>query len=232
MVISNLSAMKVREDLKSLTYEELKEREKNNDSQERAFQRKYASDAWRYNEAIKKERDAINDEGRALRTAIMMGGFKQVQLKPHCIALDQPVMSIIEDDESEIQMRGSLKKYLRRIVPVDELDDQSIEEGVGSNSNNNGTQKVSFEDIFNAAVVKKSSTGNSPKKLKLIDQDKLHSRDEKSLEEQIADLRARQDALFDNLNGDLAKIAEESDEIEDQLQELRTQLEKIKKAKL
>ena len=57
--------------------------------------------------------------------------------------------------------------------------------------------------------------------MKLIDQDKNHSREEKSLEEQITALQARQNELFSGLTNDnRVALADENDQIEDDLQRL------------
>src|SRR5271168_972547 len=95
---SSLFGMEVREDLKGLTYEQLRERERINKEADKAFKANYASDAWRFDDNIKKERDAIFEEQRALQTAILFGGHvSRESFKAHAITDSRRVEATATD---------------------------------------------------------------------------------------------------------------------------------------
>ncbi len=223
IVSSGLSAMDMSKCAKMHEYlnssqDQLQEKLDENTRKRNVFNAKYRNQDWYNNPTAKAESDAITDERLALMSA-MPGS---ASIKPHGTTLNQSIVNTIQDDESEPQKPRSMKKCLRRIAPEEKVDDdQPTQKIVESNSNNSGTDKLTFEEIFNAAVVKNSNVGNSPKKMKLIDQDKNHSREEKSLEEQITALQARQNELFSGLTNDnRVALADENDQIEDELQKL------------
>ncbi len=217
IVSTSLSAMEVRKDLQGLTYEQLKQRERENEGRERVFQRKYAHDAWRYDDNIKKERDAIYNEGRALRTAIMMGGVIPRELiKPHSAAKNQPVVNDFDGDDEDIIF--TQKPPLKRSPSFLEDNDKAADKTVESNSKT-VAKALTFEEIFNANSVQK------PKKIKIADQD------EDSLKSKVAALQAKQDELLSLSTQDkneLAQMADRLDAIGDELYALQEQLKALR----
>lgn len=111
-VSSGAFAMEVRQDLQKKTYDELRELERQNTQREEAFNAQYPNGEWRNDTSIASQRDAINNEGRALRNAIMMNAPRHL-IKPHCVTNDQQV-----NDDGNVSVCNGITKYCRSFDEV------------------------------------------------------------------------------------------------------------------
>jgi hypothetical protein len=114
LIGSNAFGMQIRPDLQGKTYEELKQLEAQNEQEQQAFDQQYPNGEWRTSESLKIERDAIYDEGRALRNAIMFNAPREL-IKTHCITVDQPVANT---NDKKQNVAPDMKKYMRSFEQV------------------------------------------------------------------------------------------------------------------
>lgn len=93
---SNAFGMGIREDLQGKTHQELKDLEQQNKMQQAHFNTQYPNNEWLGNEALEKERDAIQDDGLAIRTAM---SAPHDEIKVHGIPEGVPVVDLGDSDD-------------------------------------------------------------------------------------------------------------------------------------
>lgn len=200
---SSLAAMQVCKDLKNLSITEIQQRLRENQRKQEEFNKSYMPNAWRYNDNIKKERDAIWNEGNALRTALLMRTPRTL-IKPHG-AIHK------SSGESDKQKLSHKRSHNTHEDDNQVLSNQSAHQTITSDSNNTTGNTPSFDEIFKASIV-----APDPKKIKTMDPDDIYERID-YLEGEYIDL------LYTPITEDeeqLAKIAERSAAVKTKLNTL------------
>jgi hypothetical protein len=203
--VAGISAMEIRQDLKDLSFEELIKRQQANFAAMEAFDKKYTSDEWRRDNNLRNEMGVLCEEECALFKAI--GAFSRCIQKSLCNKIEASTKA------------GVIKPHC---ITIDQSDETSSSNGIEE------LPSLKKHCLTLAQIEEEDDQCRQKEDVKQSKKAKNGSTKE-NLKARIQALRDEQDSLFKNLtnHSNKERIAERSNEIENELIDLNKQLKAL-----